>query len=638
MERPDLKRRLTAILLADVVGYSRLMSADEEGTHLRFSRAVKEVIEPRTAQYGGRLIRSMGDGLLIAFESAFDAVGCGIAIQKELSARDLEIAADLRIRLRIGINTGDVIRDERDIYGHSVNIAARLEQLAEPGAVYVSSGVRDQLRGDPGLSFLDRGERQVKNIDDPIHVFRVEEIPEDGRRYRSAWRHIAARLRRASGFRRLRPLYLAAIGVIIAGTLGVSMIPVWRGLWSPWQHPSILVLPFKNLSGDPAQNYVADAVTVDLTTDLSRMRDVLVMAPATALTFKGKDVDPRRISEKLGVRYVLAGDIRRAGAEVVTDTQLINAPTDVQIWAVRFKNAFANLTALEDAITGRIAASLDVALVKAESRRVEKVAHPNALDLRLRAEAIFFSGVTPKHTLAARRLLREAVTLDPNSAQAWARLATITASDYLDHWNHAGPAQLRQAEEADQKALALDPNLALAHLAAGFIHKAQGDQRAALAAFSRAIALDPNLALAYVHEADELILLGEPGKAPPLVERAIKLSPRDPSVGIFYWILGRAYFYAGRYRHASEWLAKSVEVRPNLWFNRLYLVSAYELLGERAQAEKTLAEFSRRFAHPAYTVAHVEALEHPSPHDNAVVAAAHKKFYDGLLSAGMAAR
>lgn len=638
MERPYLKRRLRAVLLADVVGYSRLMNADEEGTHLRLTRAVKEAIEPTIAAYGGQLIRSMGDGFLVEFDSAFEAVRCGLEIQNALAQRDLEIAVDLRIRLRIGINTGDVIPDQRDIYGNSVNIAARLEQLAEPGAVYVSSGVRDQLRGDPGLSFADWGEHQVKNIDHPIHVFRVDEVLQEGRHYPSHWKFIARRLRRASGFQRLRPLYLIAAGLIIAATLGLSAIPVWRGAWSPWQHASILVLPFKNLSGDPAQNYLADAVTVDLTTELSRMRHVLVISPATALTFKKKDVDPRRISEEIGVRYVLAGDIRRTGAQVMTDTQLINASSGVQIWADRFTDTFVNLNALEDAVTGRIANSLNVELVKAEARRIERVAQPNALDLRLRAEAIFFSGVTPKHTLAARQLLEQSVVLDPNSAHAWAQLAAITASDYLDHWNHAGPKELDRADEADRKALGLDPDLALAHLAKGFIDKARGDHQAALAAFGRAIELDRNFALAYVHKGDELILLGRPGEAPPLVERAIKLSPRDPSLGIFYWILGRAHFYAGEYQEAVPWLRKSIEVRPNLWFNRLYLVSAYALLEERTQAEKTLAEFKRRFSHPVYTVALVRSHEHPRPGDNAVVAAAHEKFYAGLLSAGMAAR
>jgi adenylate cyclase len=638
MERPDLKRRLTAVLLADVVGYSRLMSADEEGTHRRLSRALKEVIEPKTAQYGGRMIRSMGDGLLVEFDSALDAVRCGIEIQTALPGQDLELAADLRIRLRIGINTGDVMRDERDIYGHSINIAARLEQLAEPGTVYVSSGVHDQLRGTQGLSFVDRGQHLVKNIDHPIHVFRVEEVGEGRGRFSSHWPLLAARLRVAGGFRRLPPVALVVAGLIIAGAFGLSTVPIWRGDWNPWRQASILVLPFKNLGNDPAQDYLADAVTVDLTTDLSRLRNVLVIAPATALSFKGKAADPRRISREIGVRYVVAGGIRRAGAQVVTNAQLINAASGVQIWADRLENKFEDLEDLEAAVTGRIAASLDVQLIKAESRRAAQVAQPDALDLRLRAEAIFFGSVTPKHTLAARRLLEQAVVLDPNSAEAWARLAEITASDYLVHWNDTGPRQLREADEADRKALALDPNLALSHLANGFIHRAQGDHQAALEAFSHAIELDPNFALAYVHKADELILLGRPGEAPPFVEHAIKLSPRDPSLGIFYWVRGRAHFYAGQYREAIPWLRKSVEVRPNLWFNRLYLASAYALLGEREEAGKTLAAFNRRFSHPVYTVALVQSHEHRSTSDNAVVVAAHAKFYEGLRRAGMAAR
>ncbi len=640
MERPHVERRLTAVLLADVVGYSRLMSVDEEGTHLRFGHLVEEVIEPKTADYGGRLIRSMGDGLLVEFDSAFAAVRCALEIQKGLAEKNAGLRPDRRIELRIGVNAGDVIREQGDIYGHSVNIAARLEQLAEPGAVCVGSAVYDQLRGSEGLAFLDRGRRLVKNIDHPIHVFRVAEAQEKRSGFPQRLARLFARLTQPIAFRRLRPVHVLVVlvGLVIAGTLGLSAFPVLRDAWNPWRHPSILVLPFKNASNDREQDYLADAVTVDLSTDLSHMRGLLVIAPATALTFKGKDVDPRGIYREIGARYLVEGAIRRVGSRVETDSQLIDGASGVQIWADRFGSEFGHLLRLEHEITGRIAQSLDVALVKAEARRVAPGSSPSALDLRLRAESIFFGSITPAHTLAARRLLGEAVRLDPNSAESWARLAEITASDYLVHWNGAGPAQREEAEEAAQKALALDPDLALAHLANGFVERALGNHQAALEAFSRAIALNANLALAYVEKADELILLGRPNEAPALVAHAIKLSPRDPSLGIFYWVSGRAYFYAGHYGRAVPWLARSVEMRPNLWFNRLYMASAEALLGKKEEAGKTLASFNRLFSRPLYTVAHVEALEHPSPSDNAVVAAAHGHFYEGLLRAGMKAR
>ena len=638
MERAYLKRRLTAVLLADVVGYSRLMSRDEEGTHLRLSLLVTELFAPKTAQYGGRMIRSMGDGLLVEFDSAHDAVRCGSEIQRGLTEYNDSITSTLRIQLRIGINTGDVIFDDRDIYGNSVNIAARLEQLAEPGAVYVSAGVHDQLRGHPSLSFADRGYRWVKNIDHPIRVYRVDEVREPQPVSLPSVLRSARRLLPSAFMRRSPAQYFFALGVIIAGTLGLTAFPIWHGYWPPWQRASILVLPFRNLSGDPGQDYFADAVTDDLTTDLSRMRHVLVISSATAFTFKGKPIDTRQIGREIGVRYLLEGSIRHVGGQVETNAQLIDAGSRTQLWADHFKNEFIDLFDLEGAITGRIANALDVQLISAESRRMAAVANPDALDLRLRAESIFFSAVTPVHALAAQRLLEQAVRLDPNAAEAWAWLADLMSSQYLSHWNGAGPKQLVEAEDAVQQALALDPDLALAHFANGFIHRAQGEHHAALAAFSRAIELDPDYARAYAQKGDELINVGRPDEAPPLVEKAIALSPRDPLLGEFYWIIGRAYFYVGRYDQAIPWLRKAVEVRSNVWYNRLFLASAYALLGERGEARKALQDFRHHFSGRVYTVAVVQSYEHAAPNDNPVVVAARAKFHTGLLRAGMAAR
>jgi adenylate cyclase len=639
MESAPLKRRLTAVLLADVVGYSRLMGRDEEGTHRRLVRLDRELIAPRTAHYGGRVIRSIGDGLLVGFDSALAAVRCGLEIQRGLAAYNNDATADEPpIQLRIGINTGDVIVDERDIYGNSVNLAARLEGLAEPGAVYVSANVYDQLRGNPDLAFADRGYRRVKNIDHPIRVFRVDAVARRRPTFLSAVTGRAGRLLSPIFLGHSPAWYLVALAVVVAGTLGLTRFPIWHLYWPPWRPISLIVLPFRNLSNDPGQDYLADAVTDDLTTDLSRLRDVLVISPPTALTFKGKTPDLGRISREIGVRYAVEGSIRRVGPRVVTNARLIEAGSGAQIWADHFEDAFVDLIKLEDAITGRIANSLDVQLIRAESRRTAQVAQPDALDLRLRAEGIFLSAVTPEHDLAARRLLEQSVHLDPNSAEAWARLAEITASDYLNHWNNTGPDQLREAETAVKKALALDPDLALAHFANGFIHRARGEHQAALAAFDRAIALDPNFALAYKDKGDELILLGHPDEAPPLVEKAIALSPRDPSLGIFYWVAGRAEFYAGRYREAIPWLTKSIEVRPNLWYNRLYLASAYALLGDTQEAQKVLQDFQRHFTGRRYTVALVESFERTNPSSNPTVVAARDKFHQGLLLAGMPAR
>jgi len=636
MEHPNLKRRLKAILLADVVGYSRLMNADEAGTHVAVTNYTKHLIEPKIAEHGGRLIRTMGDGFLVEFDSAADAVSCGLEIQKGLRTDDARAGGDRRIWLRIGINTGDVIADDHDIYGNSVNIAARLEGLAEPGEVYVTRAVRDQLEGHPGLAFEDRGERKVKNLKSPIRIYRVRHAQAQPRSLVAFIRWFSpARLRFST---RSTVFSVAILATVV--TAGVAGLPVWRD--DPWRaapRASIVVLPFENFSGNPGEGYFADAVTDDLTTDLSRLPGTFVISRATAFTYKGKAVDVRQVGRECGVRYALEGSIRRVGTRVQTNAQLIDTATAAHIWADRFENEISDLFVLQQEITGRIAASLDLQLAQAEARRVidQRPANPDALDLRFRAIGLYISGITSEHTLAARRLLEQAVGLDPKSAESWAWLADLLASDYLNRWNNAGRAQLEEAERAVREALVLDPYSYLAHFAKGFIYRAKGENPAALDAFAQALKLNHNFARGYAQEANELINLGRPEEAPPLVEKAIKLSPRDPSLGVFYWNLGRANFFANRYRAAIPWLRKAVELRPNLWHNWLYLVSAYALVGEDEEARKTLAEFNSHhlYRDRKFTLATVKDYEQANPNENTVIVEGRKKFHESLLRAGM---
>src|SRR5271165_4280043 len=383
MDDVHLRRRLTAVLLADVVGYSRLMSADEEGTHRRLAEHVKVLIEPAVAQHHGRPVRSKGDGMLVEFDSALDAVLCGIDIQRGLAGQQAGETED-RVLLRIGINTGDVIVDERDIYGNSINIAARLEGLAEPGQIYVTRGVRDQLLGYPNLRFEDKGERRVKNIERPIRVYRVEYDKEV--RPKSTSQRLAAMAGRVLHPAFLRPRSISVIGGVLLAALavlGLTVPPAWLTIES-LQRPSIVVLPFNNLSGDPSQNYLADAVTDDLTTDLSRLSNTVVIASGTAFSYKGKPVDARQIGQECGVRYVLEGSIQRSGNWVQTNARLVETTSATQIWADRFENKFSDLGELQNNITGRIASSLQVQLVTAEDHRAiaERPSDPNATDLR----------------------------------------------------------------------------------------------------------------------------------------------------------------------------------------------------------------------------------------------------------------
>lgn len=605
VEAVHLKRRLTAVLLADIVGYSRLMSVDEEGTHVLLSGCVKELIGPKVAEHGGRLMRSRGDSFLGEFDSAVDAVRCGIEIQRGLVERNAGVDPDRRVQMRIGVNTGDVIVDDRDVYGNIVNIAARLEVLAEPGEVYVTRGVRDQLLGHPGLSFEDRGERRVKNIEPSIRVFRVEHIQE--RRGPVSWANMvfaARRLLRKRLIPGVRPALLITCLVAGAAALAMNARPGWYEYFLPRDskvaasaQATIMVLPFRNLSSNPEEDYFADAITDDLTTDLSRLSDTSVIASATAFTYKGKAIDARQVGQDCNVRYLLEGSIRKVGTKVQTNAQLIDTRSAAHIWADRFNHESADLLELQGAVSGRIAASLGVQLVKAENTRAmdERRPDPNATDLRLRAMALIINSLTEQHTRAAREFLEKSVAIDPQAADSWSQLAFFRVTDYLNRWNEAKSDQngreklLASAEDALQQAYKTDPTIAIAHMADGFIRRAKGDHLGALDAYDRALQLNPNLALAYAQKANQLALVGRASEAPPLVLRAIALSPRDPSIGVFYWIIGRAYFVLENYDDAIVWLRKSIDLRPTLWFNRAYLVSAYAHLGRNSEAQ--LAKF-----------------------------------------------
>lgn len=633
-----MKRRMIAVLLADVVGYSRLMSTDEDATHLMLTECFSGLIEPRISEHGGRLIRSSGDGLLVEFDSALDAVRCGIEIQQELSKRNAGVAPEHRFQMRIGVNAGDVIFDERDIYGNSVNIAARLETLAEPGELFVTNTVRDHLLGHPDLAFEDRGRHRLKNIDPPLQVFRVTRAEENKKSL--SWRVRLAARRCFAFFLLRRPVVaLLAVGLAIAVFAGV--FPFWRGHNAQSAQASIMVLPFRSMSNDPQEGYFADAVTDDLTTHLSRLADTAVIARATAFTYKGKVVDPRQIGLDCDVRYLLEGSIRKIGTKVQANAHLVDARSARAIWSDQFDSDFTDLFELQEAVTGRIASSLGLQLVKAESRRRDRSTDSTAIDLRLRAMAILIDAVTAEHNFAARKYLQEAVHLSPDSAIAWSQLADVLMRDYLNRWNEAAEKDtdarkelLRQAEFALQKAFSLDPTIALNHMDDGFIRRAKGDHQGALDAFERALALDPNLALAYAQKANQLVLTGRPKEAPPLALKAIRLSPRDPARSVFSWVLGRAYFAIQDYDDAIVWLRRSIAERPTVWFSQAHLVSAFELAGKHDEAVAALKDFNS--ALPGYTLQRIKDIYvQEIPNQDKAFQNTLSELFRGLQQAGM---
>jgi adenylate cyclase len=633
---------MTAVLLADVVGYSRLMSTDEEATHLMVAECFGSLIEPKISEHGGRLIRTSGDGLLVEFGSALDAVRCGIEIQRELSARNAVVNKERRFQMRMGVNVGDVIVDERDIYGNSVNIAARLETLAEPGSLFVTNAVRDQLHGHPDLVFEDRGRHRLRNIDHLTHIFRVEraEVQKPPSSLRRVW--LAVR-RSVELFQTPRPTFVVAgLAVVLAVAAIIGALQVERGRNAQSVEASIMVLPFRSMSNDQEEGYFADAVTDELTTHLSRIADIAVIARGTAFTFKGRVVDPRLIGQELDVRYLLEGSIRKSGTRVQASTQLVDARSAVYIWSDHFESDVTDLFELQEHVTRRIASSLGIQLVKAEVRRSsgEGAKDAKSIDLRLRATALLIDSITAPHTLAARKYLEESVRLSPSSANSWSQLANVLIYDYLNRWNEAQRNAderndlLRQAGDALQRALALDPTIAMSHLADGFIRRAKGDHQGALNAFDRALALDPNLALAYVQKANQLTLTGRPEEAPSLVLKAIRLSPRDQSIAVFYWVLGRAYFMMEQYDEAIRWLRKSVEARSTLWFSRVYLVSAYALTGNRDEAAAALKDFDN--ALPGYNLARIQDIYlREIPNNDPTFQKTLQDLYRGLRQAGM---
>ena len=345
-------RRLTAILAADVAGYSRLMGADEEGTHERLKAQLRELIEPKIAEYRGRIVKNTGDGFLGEFASVIDAVRCGGEIQRGMIDREAKVPDERRIRLRIGVNLGDVIVEEHDIFGDGVNVAARLEALAEPGGICISRMVRDQIRDKLPYPFEDRGEQSVKNIARPIRIYG------------------------------LRPEAVADLPVpSLRPAAPISQPAVAPRL-------SIVVLPFTNLSNDSEYQYFADGITEDLTSDLSRLENMFVISRNTAFTYRNKLIDTKQIGRELGVRYVLEGSVRRSGSQLRISAQLIDAATDAHLWAERFDRDTSNLFALQNEITGCLANALDVELIAAEAAR--PTGHPDALDYILRGRAVLY--------------------------------------------------------------------------------------------------------------------------------------------------------------------------------------------------------------------------------------------------------
>jgi TolB-like protein/class 3 adenylate cyclase/tetratricopeptide (TPR) repeat protein len=551
-------RRLAAILAADVVGYSSLMGADEEGTHERLKAHRRKLVEPKIAEHRGRIVKNTGDGLLAEFPSVVDAVRCAAEVQRGMLDRGPEKPEEpdeRRIRFRIGINLGDVIVEEHDIFGDGVNVAARLEALAEPDGICISRVVRDQVRDKLPYPFEDMGEHNVKNIARPVRVYALR-----------------------PGAVADLPASTAPLATLVSESAGTPRL-------------SIVVLPFANLSDDREQQYFADGITEDVTTDLSRIAGMVVISRNTAFTYRSKLVDTKKIGRELGVRYVLQGTVRRSGNRVRVTAQVVDAATDAHLWAERFDRDAGDVFALQNEITGRIAVALNIELVGAEAARPTD--NPDALDYIFRGRAALAKPPAYDSYAEAIRLYERALALDPCSIEAQSLFASALAGRVLDGMTTSPAVDIEHAEALAGRALAASPRSPLAHYARGQLLRAQRRYEAAIAEYERVIAFDRNWVGAISALADCKLFTGPIEEVIPLQEQALSLSPRDPLIGNMYCRVGAGHLLQSRTDEAVLWFEKARNANPGHLAPHAWLASAYALKGETGRAEAELSETRR---------------------------------------------
>jgi adenylate cyclase len=546
-------RRLAAIFAADVVGYSRLMGADEEGTHERFKSHLRDVVDPKIREHHGRIVKTTGDGVLAEFASVVDAVRCAGEIQRAMARRDLNLAEEQRLRFRIGVNLGDVIVDGGDIYGDGVNIAARLEGLAAPGSVCISGTVHDHIGDRLPYTFEDMGEQSVKNIARPVRVYA------------------------------LRPEGMAGMPTATASSTASTSPPIAA------PRLSIVVLPFANLSNDPEQQYFADGITGDLTTDLSRLANMFVISRNTAFTYRNKPVDTKQIGRELCVRYVLEGSVRRSGNRVRVNAELIDADTDAHLWAERFDRDTSDLFAMQDEITSRIAIALNSMLVTAEAARPTE--NPDALDYIFRARAAGWKPPSRDKYAEEIRLFECALAIDPHSAEARNSLANALMSRVISGMADSATADIKRAEGLVGQVLAASPRNPLAHFAKGQVLRAQRRFEEAIPEYETAIESNRNWVGALHSLGQCKLFIGSIEETIPLEEQAIRLSPRDPGLlGVWYSQIGLVHLLQSRTDEAIFWQEKARVAMPEGPDVHANLSSAYALRGETEPATAELAE------------------------------------------------
>jgi adenylate cyclase len=575
-------RKLAAILVADVVGYSRLAGADEERILARLRALRSDLIDPTIALHHGRIVKRTGDGSIIEFRSVVDAVRCAIEVQSGMAERNAGLPPGKRIEFRIGVHLGDIVEEaDGDLMGDGVNIAARLQGVAKPSAICLSEDAYRQVKGRFDLAVTDLGPTPLKNIAEPVHVYSLE-VGQPTKAKLTTAAEAPAGPKKRSRFALLGAAIAALLVAVAAGSLYLlsanRAAPVAASAPPPLaaQRFSIVVLPFANLSGDPAQDYLADALTDELTTDLARLPDSFVIARNTAFTYKGKPVDAKAIGKDLGVRYVLEGSVQPSGDRVRVNAQLIDAESGAHLWADQFDAARAGLLDTQDEIVTRLARALDIQLTEA-------AANPTAEDLALRCVAGVLEGrYAGKEAEAGYGLCEQALALDPNNVRA----LTYSSVKFRDSL-----ADVERADATVSKALALDPNYADAHVAKAWILWRQRRLDEAIVEDERALALNPAFLDAYVNMGLIYRTLGRFEESLGFFNKAIRQSPNDPAVSTSYAIKAGDHIALKQYDQALESARRAIAISPNFALAHWYLITALGETGQDSQAHEALRRY-----------------------------------------------
>jgi TolB-like protein/class 3 adenylate cyclase/Flp pilus assembly protein TadD len=588
-------RRLAAILAADVAGYSRLMGQDEAGT-AKAVRESREAATPVVQQHGGRIVKTMGDGVLLEFPSVVSAVECAIAIQNLMVERNTGAPEDKRILYRMGVHIGDVIVEGDDILGDGVNVAARLEGVAEPGGICLSASAVEHVRGRVDADFTDLGEKALKNIARPVHVYSLE-VGKPAPTKSALSLTLASVAKALASQRRWRsaPMVAAIAGLVLLAVAGGWYILGGRSTkqLSP-AHLSIVVLPFANLSGDPAQDYLADSLTDELTTALARIRDSFVIARNTAFIYKGRPIDAKAIGKDLGVRYMLEGSVQPTGNQVRVNAQLIDTESGAHLWAEQFDTPRADLLQMQDEIVTHLARAMDIQLSEAEAARLKRTpaANRDAEDLALQCDAgAQKGGYFGKEADVSYHLCEQALAADPNNVHA---LSLLSLKFFLPvaYGSSADPKiDLERADALVSKALALEPNYANAHQLKAGIVSLQGRHDEAIAENEHALALDPAQLYALNGLSWDYLYRGEFEKSLEYSAKAIRLSPHDPALENWYRARAAANFGLKQYDLAIEWARRAIAIKAdNMWAD-LNLIAALALTGREAEAHEALQNY-----------------------------------------------